>query len=355
MGAEIPYGTTTTLRVPADFASVSAALSSLAGVTVLGQAQVQIADGTYSMAGTTSLNHPDGQNIQLLGNPGNPAACVLQSTTPGVDLFQVTNGNNFGLVSGFTFTLPTKAGENAPAAAVNIQDGSASIANCVANNWFYGYISDHNSTLSLVNCTGTNNGFAAFLATDGGEIHCTFCTATNAHDTDNGEGFGFYATEGGVISANYCTATNCFDAGFAATTNGTGRYLNCTADHNVGGLGAGFFAEAEGTMDAAGSTSKNQLYGYYAQTGGSFYTIPADGGGNTNRVNSYIYYPASSADGQVATTGGNLNLIAPGDIKLMPSAGNVRFGTYTAGATSVIGYITIKDSLGTLRKLAVIS
>jgi hypothetical protein len=44
------------------------------------------------------------------------------------------------------------------------------------------------------------------------------------------------------------------------------------------------------------------------------------------------------------------------DLSLTPKGtGNVRFGTYTATVTAVAGYIQIKDSGGTLRKLAVLT
>ena len=42
------------------------------------------------------------------------------------------------------------------------------------------------------------------------------------------------------------------------------------------------------------------------------------------------------------------------DIALTPKgAGNVRFATYTAGIIAQAGYITIKDSGGTVRRLLV--
>jgi hypothetical protein len=45
------------------------------------------------------------------------------------------------------------------------------------------------------------------------------------------------------------------------------------------------------------------------------------------------------------------------DVALVPAgAGNVKFGTHSAvGSETITGYITIKDSGGTSRKIAVIS
>lgn len=60
---------------------------------------------------------------------------------------------------------------------------------------------------------------------------------------------------------------------------------------------------------------------------------------------SYIY----------SSVANQLDLVATGDIFLNPG-GNVKFGTHAAiGAETVTGYITIKDSGGTTRKLAVVS
>ena len=44
------------------------------------------------------------------------------------------------------------------------------------------------------------------------------------------------------------------------------------------------------------------------------------------------------------------------DLRLAPRGnGRVQFGQYTAGATAVTGYISVKDITGVVRKLAVIS
>ena len=46
--------------------------------------------------------------------------------------------------------------------------------------------------------------------------------------------------------------------------------------------------------------------------------------------------------------------VTDGDIRFTPKgAGNVRFGTYTAGVLTPTGYVTIKDSGGTTRRLLV--
>lgn len=76
--------------------------------------------------------------------------------------------------------------------------------------------------------------------------------------------------------------------------------------------------------------------------------------GTTNAVN-YLNANgvAASSSPELTAEGTDTNL----DIRFTPKGtGNVRFGTFTSNAdTAVTGYITIKDSGGTVRKLAVIA
>jgi hypothetical protein len=74
----------------------------------------------------------------------------------------------------------------------------------------------------------------------------------------------------------------------------------------------------------------------------------------TAAVNFFQMYGSGSGSGPVfASIGSDTNI----DLTLTPKGtGNVRFGTHTGTAdTAVSGYIEIKDSGGTIRKLAVIT
>lgn len=76
---------------------------------------------------------------------------------------------------------------------------------------------------------------------------------------------------------------------------------------------------------------------------------------NTSSAANYIQTSGSTAGNaaKLLSAGSDTNI----DLALTPKGtGNVRFGTYTADMTLVVqGYITIKDSGGTVRKLAVIA
>jgi hypothetical protein len=73
---------------------------------------------------------------------------------------------------------------------------------------------------------------------------------------------------------------------------------------------------------------------------------------NTSSATSYIQVAGSTADQPSVSAQGSASNI---DLTFTPKGtGNVRFGTYTAGAaTDSIGYITIKDAAGNSRKLMV--
>jgi hypothetical protein len=86
---------------------------------------------------------------------------------------------------------------------------------------------------------------------------------------------------------------------------------------------------------------------------GAAFAVLQPGGTTTNA--NYVQVSATAATGtpSMSVIGSDTNI----DLALTPKGtGNVRFGTLTANADApVTGYITIRDSGGTLRKLAVIA
>ena len=96
-----------------------------------------------------------------------------------------------------------------------------------------------------------------------------------------------------------------------------------------------------------GSTSRHAF-----QTGSGTQFLVVDSGVGT--VNTLQVYGSASGSAPVLSSQGSDTNI---DLALTPKGtGNVRFGTYTANmALTIQGYIEIKDSGGTIRKLAVIA
>ena len=135
---------------------------------------------------------------------------------------------------------------------------------------------------------------------------------------------------------------------FVGNTASAVNYLQVTG----GATGVGVALSAQG--------SDANIINYYSTKGTgahSFFT----GGGNqftianvASAVNSVVVYGSATGTAvQVAALGSDTNI----DLTLTPKGtGNVRFGTLTVNADApVTGYILIKDSGGTTRKLAVIA
>jgi hypothetical protein len=113
-----------------------------------------------------------------------------------------------------------------------------------------------------------------------------------------------------------------------------------------------------------------------AATGGAPTISPQGSDGNitltlvgkgTGGVRTQFYHQVGTSYANYLSFTGNATTVSPVisvlgsdtdiDLTLTPKGtGNIRFGTLTATAdTAISGYITIKDSGGTLRKLAVIT
>jgi len=170
------------------------------------------------------------------------------------------------------------------------------------------------------------------------------------------------------------TATN---PDLNVTTKGTGS-------HNLNtGNGTAFrVSDLSGTIVAglgvfAGSSSQNSVYLVpYGSAGTANTFLASKGAGavifatNTNNnstgTNQAVVAHTASAVNYVQATGGATGsavaISAQGsdtniDLAFTPKGtGNVRFGTYTANmALTIQGYVEIKDSGGTVRRLAVIA
>jgi hypothetical protein len=106
---------------------------------------------------------------------------------------------------------------------------------------------------------------------------------------------------------------------------------------------AGLWFQAKGTGNIRFDT----------RTGASIGFLIADSGSAVNANWAQVAGAATGSAPVFSVAGTDTNI----DLTLTPKGtGNVRFGTFTSNAdTAITGYITIKDSGGTVRKLAVIA
>lgn len=300
----VPALTTVVLTVPGQYATIQAAIAAVASWQIFGTVQILVSDGIYVPTTSINLRHPFGQNIQLIGNPGNPSNCVLRPASPPTfDLF-VANGLAFGKISGFLLDLGTKAASANNASAVLAVNGGtiAEVSNLVINNWYYQIAArEGGSQIYAHDCTLTNGGDVAVWGFSGGCVTCNNITVSGTVDTPNSLGFGFQAEYGGVVEATNCTASTCLRAGFAALSNGTGRYYGCNSNLNVG---SGFLAQAGGMIEANGGSSiNNTRYGQEFFGSGTCTGLAANTGNALGVDNGALYFDQGPLGARLAGNG----------------------------------------------------
>ncbi|WP_224368911.1 hypothetical protein [Hyalangium versicolor] len=400
----------TTLNVPGTYPSIQDALTYLADKVITNGATVTIklADGTYSMGGTSlNLNHAYGSKIQLIGNTANPTSCVLQwnGTSDGIT---VTNGNSIGLIDGITVKLPAKAFWPSNVAGILARNGASIIlgAGIQVDNFYYGIAAQAGSYIYANRAVVDHAGDVGIWAFVGSTVDASYATSTNATDTVNNLGFGFQAEYGSALNCSNATASGCLIGGIASLSNSNVRALNATSNSNAG---SGFLARDGGTIHCNGATANgNARYGV-EQVGTSRVLAPAfTASGNTlgnfkqvavldndtagPRLNTphggalridasaqHFFHSDNGLQFEIATgpaqavnhlyvhggaTGQEVVIGASGsdaviDLALYPrGAGSyVRLGAGYVGSADapIVGYILVKDNQGTIRKLAIIA
>lgn len=326
-----------TLAVPSQYATISAALTYLSSKTIARDATVtiKVADGMYVPVAGVNLNHPQGARIQIVGNEANPAACVLRPAAPTFDLFTVSAGHVFGKVAGITFDLPTKAGAANNVTAILATHGGriAEVANCKVNNWYYSIAARDDGYIYAHDCVCDHAGDVAIWAFAGGVIHGHNLTAQNANDSANGLGYGFQAEYGGTLNANNSTATGCHIGGFAALSNGTGRYYDCLASGNAG---SGFVVRGGGVIEANGSTTQgNTRYGIEYFGAGTLTGLSVNSGNALGVDNGALYIDQGPLGARLAGNGPvRLDANGANPIYLNTGGGLQAEIRHQAGATS---------------------
>lgn len=193
-------------------------------------------------------------------------------------------------------------------------------------------ITDTASAVNRLELTGSATGNAVTISTGGSDTNISFSHATK------GTGVHSFLTNGSVEQfrvAHVASAVNYLQAQGAAT--GASPILFATgSDPNV-----------------------NLIYSLKGAGAHAFYT------NSTTAPQFFVAHTASAANYVQATgaaTGNAVSISASGsdsniDFAIAPKGtGVLRFGTHSAlAAETVTGYITIKDSAGNTRKLAVVS
>lgn len=316
---------------------------------------VQVADGTYTQAGGALLNINKqwigGGSIKFLGNAGDRTAVKFQTTGSGVALVTWGVGSASGVMSGDFYIT-------------NIQLLGAQYG-CAHNAIGSVFIDSCDVTGTLAHFTTT---LQAHLFVIG-----TFEILGNSQ-------FHVYANDMSYIgyspTAVSTASSRSFSVSFVAC------FLNSFIDYapvtvsGSGVTGKKYYVDKLSTINASGiaisafpgtTTGTNQFGLLQSGSGDLKMGIPDAMGIYDDAENEQlIFQKTASAVNQFEITNaatGNAPIVGTAgddtdiDLALAPKGtGVVKFGTHSAVAgETVSGYITVKDSAGNVRKLAVIS
>jgi len=198
-----------TLNIPEDFPNINAALASLNGVVIKKDSIVTIKVNNCAVNDPNTsvvVDHPQGQNIHIIGDVQNPDNCQLLFF--GVNGF-VVNNSRLGLIDGFHI----KGNESSSAIyATNLADIRVG-KNTWMSDFNFGAYAGNGAFLSARDTVSFSNGNAGYLSAQGGVLD-----AQRAESYGNTQE-GFDAWNSGYINASSTNAYNNAGRGFIAHHN----------------------------------------------------------------------------------------------------------------------------------------
>jgi hypothetical protein len=262
-----------------------------------------------------------GNTLTVVGGTGTAAVLTVSAVSAGaITAVTVSNFGTYSVLPSVPFSVTGGTGSSATFTSTFGVNSTFTITNAGS-----GYVEQPTVTFS----GGGGSGAAAYasvgslpiirslVGSGSGSASLSFYTAS---------GEAVRITDGGGPSVNYWRIQG-------SPTNSGVQFQATGSDTNVSGLisskgtsGLGFYTNTFGQQQFQISHTASAVN--YVQVTGA-----ATGSG-----------PTISAQGSNADI--DFNIAAKG-------TGNVRFGTYTAGVLVATGYITIKDSGGTTRRLLV--
>ena len=355
-GSAYTSAPTVAISAPTTAGGVQATAS--AGMSILTSALVSGGTG-YTVNDT----------LTFVGGTGTAVTVIVTGVSGGVvTTYSIAFGGTYTVVP--TGTISTTGGTGT-GATFSVSAWQVRTTGFTITNAGSGYVEQPTVTFS----GGGGSGATAY-AQVGSSVPLR--SLANSLDVYTASGLSFRVLDGGNQTAgNYWQAIGATGSpDFRSNTSGTISTTGATA--------LGFRTNSTVTQFQVGNTTS--AVNFVQVTGAATTAIPAISaqGSDTDvslRFNSkgagtHLFYNGSgNAQFRVGATASSVNylrangaiataspaLVSEGtdtdiDITLTPKgAGNVRFGTYTATVTAVAGYILIKDSGGTTRKLAVLT
>jgi len=240
----------TTLNIPASYADIEAAITSIEGKRIAPDVTVtiQIANGTYSW-GKQTIDHIDGKRIEILGN-------VSDNSLVNLD-FTATTGLSFTtqdikLINGLTVRGNDTAGTYG-IFIINSSSINFGIKMKIQDFWVGLIVATTSNVVadSLVITSCTNVGMSV--------QSCSRVLAPNSSSTSNGT-YGYSCIESASINASNADSDNNSSDGYNVQQNGVIMGSNLSADNNGG---HGFHAATGGVISGTGTpvTTNNSGYG----------------------------------------------------------------------------------------------
>jgi len=217
-----------TLSVPSRFSTIATAMTFISSAVIQANdlVTIQVANGNYSYANTTiNLQHPYGNQIQILGNLTSPTSVNITSTIVGATgpgFFYLNSGGQFGLIDGFKLTGP-----------------NANVTSQVAGVW-----ARNNAYINLGPNMQIGNFYFEIYSADGSFVHADGDILSGGGDGDlfvyNNSGASFvngtaklantYFAKSGVViehgSSIFATGAN------LSNNDGNGTYVDNTSSAN---------------------------------------------------------------------------------------------------------------------------
>jgi hypothetical protein len=296
-----------------------------------------------------------GNTLTVTGGTGGNCTITVSTVSSGV-----ITGITFATTSPYT-VLPTNpvsvTGGSGSSATFNLTYGISSVF--TISNAGSGYIEQPTVTFS----GGGGSGAAAYATVGGTTI---VRSLGNNLTINNPSGTSFAVSDAGATSAQWWQAIG---GAFTGILRSTGSTQN--GQIQTGGTGSIQFLTNSGAQEQLRVSHTASAVNYVQVTGsatGGLTTISAQGSDANiplainSKGASAVRFASQNADYPILNGGtGTVSLGVAGssaniDLALgAKGTGVVAFGTYTGTISAITGYITIKDSGGTLRRLAVVA
>ncbi len=248
----------TTLSVPSDYANINEALDFLNDKFIANNTLVTIqvddcSNQVYSAP--IAIKHPHAQQIEIIGNPANPSACVLQFN--GSSGFDVAMKTKLKLINGFHIKgnrVNTTHGVGASKGG-SIRLGAATII----SGFYHGIEATLNGRVYANTVLISGNAGSGVVSQFNGYVQ-----ANGAQSKEN-DLHGFYSADGGIIEANQSKALSNTVNGYFSESFGHIKSQEAEASGNDN---SGFFATGKSFLDATSSIANNNNVGFQCDYNG---------------------------------------------------------------------------------------